>query len=303
MGIPDGFGFTFIGGLVSTISLFPAKVVYVYYMHYSEDTFTIKMPVAAIWTLDTLHVSFDHQLRHSDKFELYYLVRILFHYKPLPNGEVMQVSTSIGSDEFCRPQLKWLVTAPIMLFVLAQFGLGMGILILVVRLIDHRSGILKQITYYDMTPAWVIIIVAEVLITVSLCVVSNSSSSGPMFSRTKRLLNTLIIYAVNRCLLTFNQYLIQAFRCGLVAIADLVVTNEIKDTWTVGLDFVLGQCAPSDLRISTIRFADPPEPPRDVESSKDGASRFDVHKVAVIDVSTTNPALDKTTASRKEAEV
>ncbi|KAI6104372.1 hypothetical protein F5141DRAFT_1065160 [Pisolithus sp. B1] len=353
MGIPDGFCFTFIGGLVSTMlygtttlqERFRQNVrpvvnllliqVYVYYMHYSEDTFTIKMPVSAIWTLDTLHVSFvtpDHQLRHSDKFELYYLVRILFHYKPLPNGEVMQVSTSIGSDEYihgicnsmrlvCRPQLKWLVTAPIMLFVLAQFGysfndistgLGMGILILVVRLIDRGSGILKQITYYDMTPAWVIIIVAEVLITVSLCVVFNSSNSGPI---TKRLLNTLIIYAVNRCLLTSNQYLIQAFRCGLVAIADLVVTDEIKDTWTVGLDFVLGQLytnsflatlnsrAPSDLRISTIRFADPPEPPRDVESSKDGASRFDVHKVAVIDVSTTNPALDKTTASRKEGEV
>ncbi|KAI6099502.1 hypothetical protein EDD16DRAFT_1658317, partial [Pisolithus croceorrhizus] len=178
--------------------------VYVYYMHYSEDTFTIKMPVAAIWTLDTLHVSFVcHVLYHylitnyGIPTSLNYI--IWFVYFSTTNRFPMVNSFFVHRIYcLCRPQLKWLVTAPIMLFVLAQFG----ILILVVRLIDHRSGILKQITYYDMTPAWVIIIVAEVLITVSLCVVSNSSSSGPMFSRTKRLLNTLIIYAVNRCLLT-----------------------------------------------------------------------------------------------------
>ncbi|KAI6159077.1 hypothetical protein EDD17DRAFT_1762782 [Pisolithus thermaeus] len=306
---------------------------YVYYMHYSEDTFAIKLLVAAIWIVDTLHVSFDHKLRHSDKFGLYYLVRIPSHYNPLPNDEVLQVPTSIGSDEFCRPRLKWLVTVPIMLFVLAQFGFGIGtavleysnlskyvtgILILVGRFVSHGSGVLEQITYYDVTPAWAIIAVAEVLITASLCVVFYSSSSGPIFSRwlqstTKRLLNTLIIYAVNRCLLT-----------SLVAIADLVVTNEVKNTWTIGLDFILGQLyansflaslntrehlrsraagTPSDLRIGTIRFADPPESPRDVESSKNGTNQFDVHKVAVTDVSTANPALDKTTASRKEGEV
>ncbi|KAI6159074.1 hypothetical protein EDD17DRAFT_922609 [Pisolithus thermaeus] len=212
MGIPDGFGFTFIGGLVSTMLYGTTTLVYVYYMHYSEDTFTIKMPVAAIWTLDTLHVSF--------------VCHVLYHYLitnyGIPtslNYIIWSLPASVLTNIFmvsviqcffvhriyclCRPQLKWLVTAPIMLFVLAQFGLGMGTAVL--GLIDHRSGILKQITYYDMTPAWVIIIVAEVLITVSLCVVSNSSSSGPMFSRTKRLLNTLIIYAVNRCLLTFRH--------------------------------------------------------------------------------------------------
>ncbi|KAI6106784.1 hypothetical protein EV401DRAFT_2077725 [Pisolithus croceorrhizus] len=332
---------------------------YVYYMHYSEDTFAIKLLVAAIWIVDTLHVSFVcHVLYHYlVRSTCLLLVTVVLNYSRSQTTAFRQVWTilsgpyqyeypvfylalteciallGIGSDEFCRPRLKWLVTVPIMLFVLAQFGFGIGtavleysnlskyvtgILILVGRFVSHGSGVLEQITYYDVTPAWAIIAVAEVLITASLCVVFYSSSSGPIFSRwlqstTKRLLNTLIIYAVNRCLLT-----------SLVAIADLVVTNEVKNTWTIGLDFILGQLyansflaslntrehlrsraagTPSDLRIGTIRFADPPESPRDVESSKNGTNQFDVHKVAVTDVSTANPALDKTTASRKEGEV
>ncbi|KAI6094966.1 hypothetical protein EDD16DRAFT_1681685, partial [Pisolithus croceorrhizus] len=171
---------------------------YVYYMHYSEDTFAIKLLVAAIWIVDTLHVSF--------------VCHVLYHYLITNYG----ISTSLDyiiwfvylpttihflTMKFCRPRLKWFVTVPIMLFVLAQFG----ILILVVRFVSHGSGVLEQITYYDVTPAWAIIAVAEVLITASLCVVFYSSSSGPMFSRTKRLLNTLIIYAVNRCLLTSRR--------------------------------------------------------------------------------------------------
>ncbi|KIO10707.1 hypothetical protein M404DRAFT_995184 [Pisolithus tinctorius Marx 270] len=43
---------------------------------------------------------------------------------------------------------------------------------------------------------------AEVLITTSLCVLLYQSGSRSAVPRTKNLLNTLIIYAVNRCLLT-----------------------------------------------------------------------------------------------------
>ncbi|KAI6104365.1 hypothetical protein F5141DRAFT_187409 [Pisolithus sp. B1] len=293
-------------------------LAYVYYMHYSEDTFTIKLLVAAIWTLNTLHVSF--------------MCHVLYHYLITNYGKsnslnylIWSLPASVLMDIFmisaiqcffvhqiyclCRPRVKWLVTAPIMLFVLAQFGLGIGTTVL--ELINHGRGVLKQITYYDVTPAWAIIVVAEVLITVSLCVVFYGSSSGPVFSRTKRLLNTLIIYAVNRCLLT-----------SLVAIADLVVTNEVKDTWAIGLNFILGKLyansflaslnsrehlrskaagTPSDLCISTICFADPPKLPRDAERSKHGARQFDVPKMAVVDVST-NP-LDQNAALRREGEV
>ncbi|KAI6099504.1 hypothetical protein EDD16DRAFT_503236 [Pisolithus croceorrhizus] len=270
---------------------------YVYYMHYSEDTFAIKLLVAAIWIVDTLHVSF--------------VCHVLYHYLITNYGIPTSLDYIIWSLPASVLMNIFMVSAIQCFFVHQIYRLCRPRL--KCRFVSHGSGVLEQITYYDVTPAWAIIAVAEVLITASLCVVFYSSSSGPIFSRTKRLLNTLIIYAVNRCLLT-----------SLVAIADLVVTNEVKNTWTIGLDFILGQLyansflaslntrehlrsraagTPSDLRIGTIRFADPPESPRDVESSKNGTNQFDVHKVAVTDVSTANPALDKTTASRKEGEV
>ncbi|KAI6158133.1 hypothetical protein BKA82DRAFT_4067276 [Pisolithus tinctorius] len=59
MGIPGGFGSTLIGGLVSAMLYgITTLQTYVYFMYYSEDASTVKFLVAAIWALDTLHVSF-----------------------------------------------------------------------------------------------------------------------------------------------------------------------------------------------------------------------------------------------------
>ncbi|KAI6096448.1 hypothetical protein EV401DRAFT_1895744 [Pisolithus croceorrhizus] len=296
MTIPDGFSYMAPQLSRSVLDCMSDRAVvnlllmqtYVYYMHYSEDTFAIKLLVAAIWIVDTLHVSFDHKLRHFDKFGLYYLASVLMN--DLAILQIFMVSAiqwwvaiccnPVPINGILSPSIEVVCDCP-------NYVIRTGS----VWVWHWNTDISGQ--YYDVTPAWAIIAVAEVLITASLCVVFYSSSSGPMFSRTKRLLNTLIIYAVNRCLLT-----------SLVAVADLVVTNEVKNTWTVGLDFILGQLyansflaslnsrehlrsgaagTPSDLRISTIRFADPPEPPRDVERSKDGTNQSDVHKVAVSD--------------------
>ncbi|KAI6101548.1 hypothetical protein EV401DRAFT_2026923, partial [Pisolithus croceorrhizus] len=56
---------------------------------------------------------------------------------------------------------------------------------------------------------------------------------------TKRLLNTLIIYAVNRCLLTL-----------LVAIAELVMDVNQLVAWTIALDFIGQGLYPNSLLAS-----------------------------------------------------
>ncbi|KAI6163247.1 hypothetical protein EDD17DRAFT_1572162 [Pisolithus thermaeus] len=59
MGIPGGFGSFLIAGLTSAMLYgITTLQTYVYYMHYPEDAAIIKFLVAAIWILDTLHVSF-----------------------------------------------------------------------------------------------------------------------------------------------------------------------------------------------------------------------------------------------------
>lgn len=65
--IPHDFGLALVGGLVSAMLYgITTLQTYIYYMHYSDDASTMKSVVAAIWILDTLHVSF--------------MCHILYHY-------------------------------------------------------------------------------------------------------------------------------------------------------------------------------------------------------------------------------
>lgn len=210
----------------------------------------------------------------------------------------------------CRPRVKWLVTVPIILLVLAHSGLGIDAS--AQEFVDPSASILAQIKFARVTPAFAMIALAEVLITVSLCILLYHGGSGAAFPSTKRLLNTLIIYAVNRCLLS-----------SLVAIVDLLVTVEDQSTWSLGLSFVMAKLyansllaslnsrehlrsraagAPSDIRFSAVHFSNLPKLPQNAENSEDRARQLDMPEMAVIDL-TPNPALDKTTALQREGEV
>ncbi|KAI6165845.1 hypothetical protein EDD17DRAFT_1505364, partial [Pisolithus thermaeus] len=70
----------------------------------------------------------------------------------------------------------------------------------------------------------------EVLIAGSLCILLYDGGSHSAVSRMKRLLHTLIIYAINRCLLTL-----------VVGIAQLTTDTDNMFAWTVGLDFVVSK--------------------------------------------------------------
>ncbi|KIO09736.1 hypothetical protein M404DRAFT_996593 [Pisolithus tinctorius Marx 270] len=71
---------------------------------------------------------------------------------------------------------------------------------MIVLLFLDASSSSSQNLYYSLS-SFVATILPDVLITVSLCILLYEGGSYSVFPRTKRLLNTLIIYAVNRCLL------------------------------------------------------------------------------------------------------
>ncbi|KAI6158135.1 hypothetical protein BKA82DRAFT_996529 [Pisolithus tinctorius] len=287
MGIPGGFGSALIGGLVSAMLYGIATLqTYVYYMQYPEDASATKFLVAAIWILDTLHVLFMcHMLyyylitNYGIPASLEYIVwsfqaSVLVHVLVVA---VVQCFFVYQIYYLCRPQVKWWVTTPIMLLILGQIGFGIAAVVL--ELVIHKTSALTQISFYVLTPAFAIIVLTEVLITVSLCVLFYSSRSDSAFPSTKRLLNTLIIYAVNRCVLTL-----------LVAIGELTVAFEQQDAWIMALDLVVQGLYPnsllaslntrqylrsqvsgtlSDLHTGTVRFANPPNPPEHEETTED----------------------------------
>ncbi|KAI6139646.1 hypothetical protein EDD17DRAFT_343949 [Pisolithus thermaeus] len=190
----------------------------------------------------------------------------------------------------CRPRVKWWVTAPILFFATAQFGFGIGTQVL--EIIKPNPSVITQIRFYGVTPGVAVNVLAEIMITVSLCILLYEQGSSSTFPRTKRLLNTLIIYAANRCLLTLP-----------LIFAELITIAMGQYSWFLGFSFVLGKLYAnsflaslntrehlrhkdtgtlSGLRISTVQFANPAKLPEDVECSNTGGRQFDLSEVAVI---------------------
>ncbi|KAI6103228.1 hypothetical protein EDD17DRAFT_1762815 [Pisolithus thermaeus] len=292
----ESFGPALIGGLVSAM-LYGVTTLqsYVYYLNDSEDALTIKFLVAIVWILDTLHILFmSHALYYylitgygvptSFEYIVWSLpVRIpnfLLHTEKFP-------SLGHGSGEcnrdFCSPML--LCASNLSPFV------------------NHEVSIVTQITFYAVTPVMTIMGLAEVVITMSLCILLYDRGSGSALPRTKRLLNTLIIYAVNRCLLIL-----------LAAAAILAVVLAAQDMWFLALSLVIGKLyansllaslnsrehlrsqgtgSPPDLCVCVVHFANLPKLPGDIESFKNKTGRVDAPEAAVIDV-TIDPAPDST---------
>ncbi|KAI6006512.1 hypothetical protein F5J12DRAFT_892710 [Pisolithus orientalis] len=153
------------------------------------------------------------------------------------------------------------------------------------RFVDNASSSLPQITFYASIPFGVTFLLVELLITVSLCVLLYDSGSHSAFPRTKRLLNTLIIYAVNRCLLTL-----------LVALAEFATSAKFQSAWSTGLDFTIGKLyansllaslntrqilraqqsgTRSDERISGVHLANLQRLSKNVKRSKDGEKHIE----------------------------
>ncbi|KAI6156414.1 hypothetical protein EDD17DRAFT_1626353 [Pisolithus thermaeus] len=194
-----------------------------------------------------------------------------------------------------------------MLSVLAGNGLAMAGVIME---FNNEPG--QQILSHTGTPALAAFVLADILIAVSLCTLFYNNGSCSVFPRTKRLLNTLIIYTVNRCLLTL-----------LVTIAQLVASATHQYVWTVTLDFIIhglyansflaslnarqylqtqASSTVSDSRISTVDFAKVSNRQGYVESSDDGAGLFCIREEAVIGI-TADPSLGKVTALHREGEL
>ncbi|KAI6107172.1 hypothetical protein EDD16DRAFT_1729464 [Pisolithus croceorrhizus] len=302
MGVPGGFGSILIAGLLSAM-LYGVTVLqgsvkrntYVYYMmHCSEDTSIVKFLVAATCILDTLHVSFNNQLWRADEFGVHCLVipgthtqfstkHCLEYFCPQASAVVqllivimVQLFFAHKIYRLCRPVVRWLVTAPIIIFVLAHYGFGMVVTVLLC--FNNKMNVFTRTSYYSVTPSAVSVVVAEVLITVSLCVILYDGGSYSACPRAKRLINTITTYAANRCLLT-----------SIVVIAELAVNVDQQALWTMGLNFIVGKLytnsllaslnarehlwsqgstSMSILNISSLHFADPPTLPKDRRTSQ-----------------------------------
>ncbi|KAI6094683.1 hypothetical protein EDD16DRAFT_1733644 [Pisolithus croceorrhizus] len=288
-------------------------------MHYVEGSSAEKFLVIAIWCVMTHSVK---PTQAKSGFLIQYMCRSIINYgvptslaytvwtlsaSPILNVCVIsavQLYFAHAIHSLCRPQVRWLVTAPIILLILVHFGFDMVTVAttyskrsrhyprntdFVCRFVNIDVSELQGTRFYSVIPAAAATALAEILIAVSLCILLYDSGSGFASSGTKRLLNTLIIYAVNRCLLNL-----------LVTIAALATAPSLnsqkrlrpQDSKTESL---------ADERVSAIHFANLPRVPGDGERPKDEVTRVDVHEM-VIDIGA-DACLDKATTLQRDETV
>ncbi|KAI6156405.1 hypothetical protein EDD17DRAFT_1899672 [Pisolithus thermaeus] len=271
---------------------FDLRYTYVYYTHYSDDALAIRFLVTGIWILDTLRFLF---VCH---FLYYYLITnygiptsLLYMVWSLPASILVQVIMATAVRCFfvhqifylCRPEVRWWVTAPTGHGRCYQYWLGpglalcqllwstptrpimfAGILISDNRFIDSETSLGPQISFYTGIPTLTVYVLAEILITVSLCTLFYDNGSRSTFPR-------------------------------LVTIAELAAEVNHQNAWTIAFDFI-GQGSSlnarqylrsqasstvTDLRISAVDFA---KLEGHVESSEDGTGRFRVWQEAHTDI-------------------
>lgn len=209
---------------------------YLYYVYYPSDRRDTRILVAVIWILDTLHISF---MCHS---MYYYLVSNFGNVAALAVGTwslyaslavnlciavLVQMFFSVRIFYLCRPEIRWIVSVPIVLMVVAHFGFGIETVVFMFMKEQFKS--LSQITYYAATPFAVTAVLSDIFIAVALCILLYGKRSP--FFQTNVLVDTLIVYAINRCLLT-----------SLVAIIEVIVFAILPHSlWFLGIDFVIGK--------------------------------------------------------------
>lgn len=244
--IHDTFGAGFIGGMVTAILYgITTLQTYLYYVYYPSDSNSVKVLVAFIWVLDTLHVSFMcHAL-------YYYLVTSFDDPNNLGTGVwslfislalnlcmavLVQTYFTFRISHLTRSNIRWWLTSFIMLFVIAHFAFGLETVILM--FIKKEFSALSQITLYAATPFAVTAVLSDIFIAASLCILLHGNRGS--YVETNALVNTLMVYAINRCLLT-----------SAVAVAEVIAfAISPGSLWFIAIDFVIGKLYANSLLAS-----------------------------------------------------
>ncbi|KAF5359597.1 hypothetical protein D9756_003383 [Leucocoprinus leucothites] len=251
--IADTFGVMLIGAFIAMgIYGITTLQTYFYYMYYPKDEISIKWLVGVIWILDTLHIILMCHAVH------YYLVRgfsqtellsdgvpicdrrnqcagRVYFAKLLHNANTQAQSRAtqvvdIGIDR--KPgtlftQCPKLTSFDKGIIVLAHLCFGMETVIFF--FIKKQFIRLKDISLIAATPFGITAILSDIVIALALCILLHSNKSE--FEDTNHIINKLIVYAINRCLLT-----------SVIAVIEVVLFGVIPNPfYTFGIDFVIGK--------------------------------------------------------------
>ncbi|EIN14690.1 hypothetical protein PUNSTDRAFT_124124 [Punctularia strigosozonata HHB-11173 SS5] len=237
LSLDDTFGAAYIGAMISAMLYgLTTLQTYLYYSRFPKDSFGLKFLVGAVWALDTAHVALICQAMY------HYLVTNFANPLALlvgTNGTFISILVNLVISVLVQaffvkriyivasPRWRWWLVVPIILLVLAHFAFGLATFIGVFKRRDFVR--IQEIINTSALPFAVITVAADVSIAACLCVLLYNRRTG--FRRSNNIIHTLIVYAVNRCLLT-----------SFTATAELITLDLKSHTlWFLAIDFVIGK--------------------------------------------------------------
>lgn len=233
------FGACLIGAQISAVLYgLTTLQAYFYFVSYPDDSRDNKALVYIIWLLDTLHIVF------ASISVYHYLVTnydnpsslAFVHWSLIVSVAVNIVIACIVQTFFtiqifllANSRIRWWLSSIIGICIFAHLSFGVELITLV--FIKKEFVKLSQGTLFAsaVAPFGVFTIMSDILIAGSLCVLLYRSRTK--YRRTNTIITTLMLYAVNRCLLT-----------SVVAIAEMIVYKIMPDSlWYMAVDFVAGK--------------------------------------------------------------
>ncbi|KLO12042.1 hypothetical protein SCHPADRAFT_929486 [Schizopora paradoxa] len=176
--------------------------MYRYFRMYPGDIHTLKLTVASMWSLDTLHTIFIiHACYYylvTGYFSLTYLDKTVWSLRmsiPL-TGTITLIAHAFFSRRIYIFSRNTLAAGAIMSFSLVRMGFTVGITVL--------SFIFTSFARFDKE-VWLLCltiglsIISDLIITASLCWFLQKSKTG--FSKTDTIIDKLLLYAINTGLL------------------------------------------------------------------------------------------------------
>ncbi|KAJ7185594.1 hypothetical protein C8R46DRAFT_1061115 [Mycena filopes] len=180
---------------------------YYYFIEYPKDKMWTKVLVWTLWILNTVHSALMIHLIYgyliTNAFNLFQLtqniwslaVSMIVHL--IATFSVMIYFLSV-IYRFSTLKLRWLLVVPTLCAILLHIGFGFASS---VHILNARSLLdIPTFTRNLFLPMAITQVAADVLLASCLCFVLYDQRSD--FQRTNSVLNTLMIYAINRGLLT-----------------------------------------------------------------------------------------------------
>jgi len=233
------FGAMYIGATIAVMMYgITSLQTYLYYVYYPNDPASMKWLVAFVWMLETVQTAC---VTHAI---YYYVIANYLNPVALLRG-VWSLFSSVGINVFiafvvqcfftkriyglCSTRTRYWLIPLIALIVFAHLCFGME----TVGLLAQREDFSKvaQISLIAATPFAIFAVLSDVVIAGALCVLLHRGRAGSSYRSTNTLVNTLIIFSINRCLLT-----------SVVAVAETIMYAIFPESlWFIGIDFVIGK--------------------------------------------------------------